>query len=113
MTRAVDTWQRESREEWNERAARTSTVTLLPDENNPTRIRVEGECPACRHQTFHSEPLVLVSVADAVPAVARAIRRPAAARHATFEVLCDCAASHDAPDDGIGCGRSWTLTVRW
>jgi len=78
MTDAAAPWRRESREEWNELAATTSTVTLLPDDKDPTRIRVEGRCPACGHETAHSEPLQLVSVADAVPAVTRAKRRLAA-----------------------------------
>lgn len=107
-------WRREAREEWNEQAASTSRVTLLPDEKAPTRIRVEGPCPACGHETAHGEPLRLLSVSDAVPAVTRALRRPERRSHATFEVLCDCGTEHDdAPEGGIGCGRSWTLTVRW
>lgn len=112
MTAPAGPWERESQEKWNEVASRTSTVTLLPDEKNPTRIRVEGKCPACGHQTVHSEPLQLVSVADAVPSVARAARR--SAKQATVEALCDCSGSHTgAPADGTGCGRSWALTVRW
>lgn len=106
-------WARESGPELDKKAATTGTVSLLPDEEEPTRILVEGPCPACGHGTSHSEPLRVLSNHYAVPGVLRGLRRKRKPE-AVVEVLCDCATVHpDAPEDGTGCGRSWTLAVSW
>lgn len=111
----------ETSQELNERGVQTCRVTLAPDEREPVKIQVEGNCPKCDHEIFFSEPLLLLRGtdgdldADATRAVLAALRstsRPLQARN--IEVICGCGTIHPGTPPGQkGCGRSWTLHVEW
>jgi hypothetical protein len=100
-------WAEETSADLNAEGARRCSVSLLPDEDDPVDIRVDG-CPACGHDTTYVEPLRLVRGAD------RPARQPVRSGARDVVVYCQCAHAHrGAPEDAVGCGRWWTLHVEW
>jgi hypothetical protein len=104
---------------YNEGAAKTSRVTLIPDERKPEAIVIEGPCPRCSHPTLFTEPLVAYLDVGSDPfidqAFDEALKKVAGEfRERHVVVLCNCNGWHsDQPSSKRGCGASWTLTVAW
>ncbi|MFC4561041.1 hypothetical protein ACFO4E_04140 [Nocardiopsis mangrovi] len=104
---------------YNETAARTARITIVPDEQDPEVIIIESSCPCCTHYTYFREPVVVYRDMDFFPTMNslfdKALRR--AARDITsrdVEVICDCSWSHPGtPELKTGCGASWVLHIDW
>jgi hypothetical protein len=113
-------WNEESSLELNEAAVASCRVTLLPDEDDPLDIRIDG-CPGCGHASVFVEPLVVVRGPNASQdAKTRRALRDALARaqppvrDRNVVAYCQCQHAHpQAPPGTQGCGRYWTLRIEW
>lgn len=113
----------EDRPEWNAAMAGSATVRVEPDERAPEVILVAANCPRCRHDFAHVEPLVsyrAMSGEDSLRPGIGALLRDAARRAATADRShdvfgsCTCPVPHPgSPEGATGCGASWSLHVEW
>ncbi len=96
-------WEEESSDELGAAAATTFRYQWLPV-GQPTRIVLEGPCPACSEPFTYDWPLVVVR--DWVMESAG----PRAPEPVT--VYCQCRRAHAGrPEGEMGCGRYWELDV--
>jgi len=104
---------------YNEVTAQTSVVRLIPSQEEPDSIIIEGPCPRCRHAVLFIEHIITYRDASFAPfrdrSFNRAMREAARAiRSRDVEVICDCDSYHpERPLVRRGCGASWVLHVAW
>lgn len=104
---------------FNDFAASTARVRILPDESDPEAIIIEGPCAGCRHESAFQEPVVAYRDANWAPIRDRLfdkLIRDAAAglTKRVVTVYCRCGRYHPGtPPTGDGCGAYWKLTVEW
>jgi hypothetical protein len=119
MTDEVEPYEERHDPAYNDFAASTARVRILPDERNPEEIIIEGPCASCHHESAFHEPLVAYRDANWAPIRHRLFDRmildaAAALKKRVVTVYCRCGRHHPGtPPMGGGCGAYWKLTVEW
>ncbi|WP_020673116.1 hypothetical protein [Amycolatopsis nigrescens] len=105
---------------YNRVAAKEAEVRILPDEQDPEEIIIEGPCVRCRHAAAFREPIVSYRDANWAPIRDRLFDKAMRAAAATggpskreVTVYCCCRSHHPGAPRGEGCGAYWTLNVEW
>jgi hypothetical protein len=113
-------FERQTKPEYADKAAKTMSATLRPSRDAPREIVVAGPCPECEEAMYYRHPLFLVKDATGeVTDEQAAYLWREAQRHAgkadnvtqQFTVYCTCETVHQKDENG--CGAYWKMKATW
>jgi hypothetical protein len=115
-------YSEEIRPQDTERAVRTVTAQLFPDEAKPWAVDFGGTCPRCGDAIGIRQWLLAVSGAlklndkqmDALAAHLDTLGINRSKGDESFDLTCSCTVEHpDRPQDKHGCGARFRVHVTW